>query len=297
MFSFTMCSLLLLSGGDDSASLRTTGTKMTVRYNSNGFESEETVYFRADVRRRESREVTARTYGPRLAFIERCDLAQVFDLNLDLRQFDSYPYPPNRPTKEQLAKMDPSQTQAVPPGPSTSRIEVTTADTGERRDFFGHPARHVITTSKETPLEGSHRYAEEIVRDGWYIDLKTEITCEPWWRKRGSQNGFAYLTSGNIPERIEYVAIGDPETGLAVESKTVVTSTFVLKDGSTKDSTSKSRTSIIDFAEGPLDAGLFEVPAGFKQVQRINRNQPEGVRSAVSVGWQQFVLTMEDLFR
>jgi hypothetical protein len=277
------------------AGTKPVGVKMTVRDSMSGSESEETIYFRPDARRREFRNLTASKYGPRLASIERCDLGKRFGLNLDQREYDSYPYPPQLP-KEQLAKM--SQTpQPAQPGPPTFRIEETTVDTGERTDFFGHQARHVITTRKETPLAGSHRYAQETVTDGWYIDIDTDISCEPWWRSSKNVKGIGYLSAGNDPpERVEVVRKGNAERGFAVESKTVSKSLFVLQDGTTRVTMTKSREKVLDFMEGPLDAGIFEVPAGFTKVERISWNQPERERSALSTGWQQFVLTVEDLF-
>jgi hypothetical protein len=287
-------SVLLTAGEKDSAVPGTKEIKMTVRHYSTLFESEETTYFRANARRREFRNLTASKYGPRLASIERCDLGQIFNLNLDQQQYESFAYPPKPFTKEQLAKMQ--ETPVVPPGPPTSQIEETTTDTGERRDFLGHQARHVIVTTKETPLAGSHRYALEVVIDGWYIDLKTDISCEPWWHSQEKQKGFAYFSAGNVPERVGFVAKGNPETGFVVEAKMVIKNTYVLKDGTSSVETSKNRTVVIDFVEGPLGAGIFEVPAGFKKVQQISRTQPGGERSALSVGWQQFVLSMDDMF-
>jgi len=268
---------------------------MTVRYSFVGQESEQTTYFRADARRQEYRNISGSHYGPHLAFIERCDLGEKFGLNLDQREYDSYPYPPQLP-KEQLAKMSQPQPPAQP-GPPTFRIEETTIDTGERTGFFGHQARHIITTRKETPLAGSHRYAQNTVTDGWYIDLETEISCEPWWRSSKKQKGIAYLRAGNDPlERVEVVQKGNAEHGFAVDLRVMDTSLFVLKDGTTKVNTSKSKIKVIDFVEGPLDPGTFEVPAGFTKVEHINWNQPEEERSAWSTGWEQFVLTVKDLF-
>lgn len=289
-------SVLLVSGEANSqapapAGKRPVGVKMTVRDSMNGSDAEETIYFRPEARRREYRDLVGRKYGPHLAIIERCDFGKMLDLNLDQREYASHPYPP-KPFMAQTSL------QAVPPGPPTSRIEETSVDTGERADFFGHQARHVVITRKETPLPGSHRYAQETVIDGWYIDLDTEISCEPWWRLNRSENekGFAYLTVGNAVERVEVVQKGKVETGFAVESKTVEKSLFSLQDGTTRVTTSKSRTKVVDFMEGPLDAGVFEVPAGFKKVERINRAQPTEEQNALSAGWQQFVLTVENLF-
>jgi hypothetical protein len=288
-------SLFLVPGQASPQAPRPAGIKMTVRYSYVGQESEQTTYFRADAKRQEYRNMSGSHYGPHLAFIERCDLGERFGLNLDQREYDSYPYPPQLP-KEQLARMSQTPPPAQP-GPPTFRIEEATTDTGERTDFFGHQARHVITTRKETPLPGSHRYAQNTVTDGWYIDLETEISCEPWWRSSKKQKGIAYLAAGNEPlERVEVVQKGNAEHGFAVDVRVVNTSFFVLKDGTTKVNTSKSKIKVIDFVEGPLDPGTFEVPAGFTKVVRIDWNQPQEERSSWSTGWQEFVLTVKDLF-
>ncbi len=106
----------------------------------------------------------------------------MFELNLDASQYSQMPYPTNlklQPlTKEQLQargiKM-PSPKDSVKPTKPTFRIETVTRDTGERKQMCGYLARHVITTRKEIPLEGSHRQAQESTRDGWYIDLEPEL--------------------------------------------------------------------------------------------------------------------------
>ena len=244
-------SLLLVSGEANSQApgpvgKRPVGTKMTVFYSFGGQESEDTTYFRADARRWEFRDLTASKYGPRLVSIERCDLGQMFGLNLDLQQYQSNPYPPQS-TKEQFVKPGHplahplAHPQVAPPGPPTLHMEVTTVDTGERKDFFGHQARHVITTRIETPLDATKHYIQETVTDGWYIDIDTEISCQPWWSRK-SQKRVSYLTAGEAATgRIEFVQKGNLETGFVTESKTVAKSTYISKDGATKVLTSKSR--------------------------------------------------------
>ena len=116
--------------------------------------------------------------GPRLAAITRCDLGQLFELNLDAAEYVSAQYPPKPLTQEEieargLNKVDMSQSRKP-----TLRIETTTVDTGERKEFFGHIARHVIITRKQIPLEGSHSEPQETVTDGWYIDLDPQVSCD-----------------------------------------------------------------------------------------------------------------------
>lgn len=294
--SFLLGVCLFLALGEKSSPLPgATGVKMTVRHTSAGGSSEHTTYFRLDARRMEYRNVIGYQYGPHIASIVRCDLGEAFELNLDQREFDSRPYPPKPLTKEQLAKWGMKPREPAQPGPPTLRIEIATVDTGERKDFFGHTARHVVTTRKETPLEGSHSQAQESVTDGWYIDLDTAISCDLKWPV--NKKGFARLTAGNAPqERIEFVQKGDTETGFPVEWKITSESQYTLPDGTRKETTSKNTMKVIEFVEGPLDPALFEVPAGFRKVEGIDTYQPVDEFSAIKAAWRHLVDRVEDFF-
>jgi len=71
-----------------------------------------------------------------------CDLGERFGLNLDQREYDAHPFPPQF-SKEQLAR-DVANAAARATGPPTFRIEETTVDTGERTGLFrpSGTARH-----------------------------------------------------------------------------------------------------------------------------------------------------------
>jgi len=116
------------------------------------------------------------SYGPKLVAITRCDLGQMFELNLDTSEYTSAPYPPQPLTREQVE----ARGLQIPPVMSepTLRLEVSTTDTGERKEMFGRIARHVVTTRKQIPLEGSSTEPQESVTDGWYIDLNQRLSCE-----------------------------------------------------------------------------------------------------------------------
>ncbi|MBZ5568768.1 MAG: hypothetical protein LAN64_13070 [Acidobacteriia bacterium] len=257
-----------------------TGTKMTIRHGFGGNSSEQIIYLQGDRKRMEFRNSLGGTKadgsqqwlsGPRLAAITRCDLGQTFELNLDAGEYVSAPYPPKPLTREEveargLSKLEMSQSKKP-----TLRIETTTVDTGERREFFGRTARHVITTRKQTPLEGSHSEAQETVTDGWYIDLDPQISCER--RLSVGKRAHSYLIAGSQPaEKLEFVDIGDPETGFAVQLVTASKDTYTLPDGTKKQTDAKSETLVTQLEQGSLDPGLFEIPSGFKHVQQIERN-------------------------
>jgi hypothetical protein len=156
----------------------------------------------------------------------------------------------------------------------------------------------VITSRIETPLQGSHRDAQESVRDGWYIDLDTTISCDLRSHRPGNSkgSGIFMLTAGNAPaERIEIVQNGDAETGFPVEWRISTKSEFTRPDGTKRATTSEDKMKIIEFVEGPLDPALFEVPAGFKKVARIDANEPGEEQSMLIVAWRQIMDRVENL--
>ncbi len=253
------------------------GIKMTIRRAFSGNSSEQTIYLRGDRKRMEFQNFLGGkkangsdewSPGPRLVAITRCDLGQVFELNLDTAEYVSAPYPPKALTREEIEARGLRKSQPERP---TLRIETSTVNTGERREFFGHVARHVITTRKQTPLEGSSSEPQEAVTDGWYIDLNPQVSCER--RLPEGKRVHSYLTLGKQPaEKPEFVDIGESETGFAVQLVTIWQGTYTLPDGTRKQTDSKSETLVTQLEEGPLDLGLFEIPPEFKRVEHIERN-------------------------
>jgi hypothetical protein len=225
-----------------------------------------------------------RIYGPRTVTIVRPDLAKMFELNLDALEYVARPYPPEKPrpyTKEQMEALGikmPSPAEAAKP---TFRIETVTKDTGERKDLFGYVARHVITTRREIPLDGSRREAQETTTDAWYIDLEPQLRPGIYplnWPngkpRAGRDHSYASVrTPGreNPPEIPEFVDIGEEETGFAVEEIRTSRSSSTLPDG-TKSQTEGKDETVVRLEKGPFDPALFEVPSGFRRVSQINPN-------------------------
>jgi hypothetical protein len=185
----------------------------------------------------------------------------------------------------------------VASGKPTLRIEITTVDTGERKEFFGHAARHIITTRKQIPLEGSRSDAQQTVTDGWYIDVDTSISCDRHMPEGKRVHAHAFLTTGNMPiEKIEFIDNGVPEGGFAIEWKITSREAIVLPDGAKKEHTSISEMRVTQFVEGPLDPALFTIPTGFLQVEHIERNPPANLSSQWSVAWDRFKASVARLF-
>ena len=294
-----------------------TGIKMTIQFGSAGGSSQRTIYLQEDRKRMEYRNSEGQKkadgslqaiYGPRLVAIIRCDLGQMFELNLDTREYTSAPYPPKPFTAEQLKARGLDTPVTYASDKPTVRIETTTTGTGERKEIFGHTARHVITTRKQTPLEGSLSQPQASVTDAWYIDSKSRdsnidlhqrLPCDRKWPegKRGHTYSYVRAGGGNRPiDRPEFVTIGEPETGFALQSLTTTKSTYSLPDGTTKQMNSKMETQVTQLETGPLDPALFEIPPGFRQVDHIERNPAASASSQIGYLWQRFKATVASLF-
>jgi hypothetical protein len=290
------------------------GIKMTIEFGSGGGSSQQTIYLQGDRKRTEYRNSYGQKkadgsqqpiYGPRIVSITRCDLGQMFELNLDASEYIVAPYPPKPLTKEEVARRGLQVPATYASDRPTLRIEVTTRDTGERKEIFGHTARHVITTRKQTPLEGSQSEPQESVTDGWYIDskdidLNQRLSCDRKLPegKHGHTYGYLLAAGGNRPvDKPEFVTIGEPETGFALQSAMTSRGTYTPPGGSKKQSDSRFETQVTQFEEGPLDAALFEIPAGFKQVEHIERNPPPSALAREPKDfWQRLKDSVERLF-
>ena len=273
---------LLLFGVPLFPDSMSTGTKMTIHTISGGQSGDRTVYVQGDRRREEF--PTGGKYkkadgsvqwieGPRLAEITRCDLGQTFELNLDAAQYAAWAYPPKPLTKEQVEALRLKMPQTLMPPKPTFRIETTTRYTGERKEMFGHIARHVITTIKYTPLEDGRREPQDTSIEGWYIDLNQQLSCNQEWVEGMRAHTFMSVRVGNQPpEWPEFIDIGKRETGFALQEITTSRGTHAQRDGTKKQTELKLETLVTQFEEGPLDPALFEVPPGFKLVDHIERN-------------------------
>jgi hypothetical protein len=268
------------------------GVEMTIRRTAYGNTTEEKDYVLPDRKRMEFRNEEGRrkddgsletVVGPPLVAITRCDLGKRFELNLDDREYTAAVFPhPTTLTKEQQEAQGSTHGDSAEASAPTLRIETTTFDTGERKDFFGHVARHVATTRKEVPLGGSHAEPKETQEDGWYIDLQPWVACEPM--ARVSKNAHGYIALGTYREVPQFVDVGEREFGFAVELVVTTRGYYQLQDGARKEFDSKTAMAISRFQEGPIDSALFEIPPGFKRVDRIERNPQTTIGSPGPTG-------------
>jgi hypothetical protein len=147
-----------------------------------------TEYFKGSLRRTDS--------SPTYTTVMDSEHRRQVNWRNDLRQYEIVEWPPEVQPKSL-------------PG-TVIKIERRTSDVGERKQFFGRTARHLV--SRVTRSDGP-----QTVIDGWYI----EAAGLPKG-KSGSGGYFAVLTlavAGQRPPRIELEQVGPAPEGLAVWQK------------------------------------------------------------------------------
>jgi hypothetical protein len=274
---FSLCLVLLLDllGPQAPENL---GTKIVTRQTVGSSFAEQTLYITADRRRMEFR--SDNDASPWMqsqlssVFILRCDLGQSFILRPKTEEYSSWPYPPKPAKPEQAAQLAVENSDNAEPAKPTLRIETTTVDTGERKEMFGYVARHVITARKQTPLDGSNSQPSQSVTDGWYIDIDLSISCDPKPSHGSKRTGI--LSSSSVAvggkqmpiDGPEFVEIGALETGFPLKETRPLQMKTKFLDGTRAASPLLAKSEVTVLEKAPLDPALFEVPSGYKQVER-----------------------------
>ena len=131
-------------------------------------------------------------------------------------------------------------------------VQIAARDAGEQRQMFGHVIHHIVTTQRRHTESQGRSMADdrEMTIDGWYMDLKLPNSA---LSRANSVSALYVAVDQNgrpgVP-KIQVIRNG-PVPGLAVWEKT-----------------GDTLTEITEFSEAPLDASLFEVPAGYRRVAR-----------------------------
>jgi hypothetical protein len=143
-------------------------------------------------------------------------------------------------------------TPAAAPAPSRRgsvvNVSITVTNTGETKQMLGRVARHIKTVTVQQPMSGACDATPRTTEvDGWYIDL-------PGAQSPATQSSAAAVPEPACRDQYQYQNSGEPNTGFAVAY------TMTLREGAKTTATSME---VLDLATEPLDAALFDAPAGY----------------------------------
>jgi hypothetical protein len=225
------------------------------------------------------------TWGPRQAFIQQCDARRSFMLNLDAREYTSAELDERGVPKG----FKPAVIRHKEPGRGSVEIFIDSVDTGERKEMFGRAARHIVTHERRVASPDGCQQSMSSETDGWYIDLDVpSVSCHtaPRITPREGSTAISVLGSSSCLQKLEVHRTGVTETGFPVKLTTTTHTTLTQPDGSQKDYTNTFESEVTELSEAPLDPALFEVPAGFKLVSKLNTQPPVPTMVALQMWWE-----------
>ena len=150
------------------------------------------------------------------------------------------------------------------PSGRTVHTHTETSDTGERREFFHHTARRVITRSRQVR---DSQLLNESECDGWYIDPPAAwLNLHP-----PPKPGTFYHVCGGSGDRDDYkfTEVGDRETGFLLLETRTHNSYLHDETGNSRTHESVHHDEVTEFSETPLMPDLFVPPLDFKRVPQL----------------------------
>src|SRR5438270_327705 len=162
------------------------GVKIVTRQITAGFTDTRTEYLAPDRLRNEWQSQMRDGSGPPMAtIILRGERDRVFMLDLAAHEYVTYETDPRGSTVAMKRPM-------VDSG-GTLQIWIENVDTGERKDLFGHTARHIITREKRVAGPGACSKPSLSETDGWYIDG----SVMPQWRQQ-KKNSYGVVVAAEV---------------------------------------------------------------------------------------------------
>jgi len=233
---------LLASSLTLSADTRTV-TKMTfLGPNSRGLETISTEYEQDDNSRTESevrngdspaRQLISITLGGKVGY----------QLDPKAREYVEYQIPQTPPLRP--GAQEPGGSITTYQSGKTLDIYVEITDTGERKEFFGQTAEHLIWRERRVAEPGACGMSSTREIDGWYFPEPVKM------RPQGILTiSYGVLGGKTCVDKI--VVHGRSPGGLAVITKN-----------------DAFKMEIIELSHEPLDKSLFEVPSGYTKVQNL----------------------------
>lgn len=247
---------------DTMVKIRTVITDSQIDPNVANTSTTYTIQYRHGIMRR--RDSLSAEGVPSFGEIANCETRTGFSIDWNAREYESYKvvkFASEAQRAEYLQKA----------GKTAFQVESKTVDTGERKMFFGHSAKHLITTTRRTAPNNPN---DEEIFDGWYVDHELpDRNCAPDFVRSEP-----YYVTGtalvDYPDLAEVNHTGPLPTGLPV--KLTLTSKIAGKKGTPRTITIEK--TVEELSDSPLSPSLFELPKGFHENPQLWRGHSGSTR-------------------
>jgi hypothetical protein len=237
----------------DTAEKPITGDfKITIRNTTSGQTYQSTTMIKGKRERSETSTTGAMNTGN--VSITQCDLRRTIQINDSSRKYLITPMESDSVDTDRAAK---SANSGTTQRGGVVTMTVNTIDTGERKELFGFTARHLKRTmTSQTSADACYQNQIRMESDGWYINLEYGWDCGE--SDRPPQTG--RTATGGCRDRYEFKRTGSSRLGLPL----IETTTMYSADGRPMFTSSKE---VLELSRQPLEAALFDVPAGYTEVR------------------------------
>ena len=234
--------------------------KITYRTTTSG-QSMETTTMLKGVRERSEMKLGA---GRDIITITQCDLKQTLQISDSARKYVVTPMETADSSASSSANttVAPARDMSEPSRRGGVITYTTTSvDTGERKEMFGFQARHVKRTMViESSPDACSPMKQRMETDGWYIDFSFGLHCETGGSPVSPMMG--PRPRGGCHDTVRFNQQGAARTGYAL----IETTTSYGPDGSIAFTSTKE---VVELSREPLDAALFDVPAGYVETKNV----------------------------
>lgn len=198
--------------------------------------------------------------------ITQCDLKRTIQLNDKTRKYIITPMESGEASSPATTPAPRANTTEPTSRGGVITYITTSKDTGERKEMFGFTARHVQTSTRiESSPDACNPIKQRFEQDGWYIDLNFGLNCEAARMNMGRSP----MAMGGCQDRTQFRREGTARTGFPL----IETTTVYDQNDQPTFSTTKE---VAELSRQPLDAALFDIPAGYTEArnyQELNGQQ------------------------
>ena len=188
--------------------------------------------------------------------VMQCDQQRSLQINPQTKTYLVNPFNQPANSADSAASPSPSRKDSASRG-GIITTTITTKDTGERKQMFGYPARHfLMTMSTQSSPEACQQTRSKMEIDAWYIDAAFALDCMTDPRYQGyNPAGQSGCQDRNVVKQV----------GPAIKGYPVWSKTTMFDDRGAPTFTIEQET--VELSQATLDAALFDVPAGYREVK------------------------------
>ena len=236
-----------------SVSIALADVKITTKSTAGGQSITSTTYIKG------SRQ---RTEGMGYTSIYQCDLKRMIQINDKTRSYFIVPLGDAAGSKGANSQTSGARTRRG----GVITYTTTTTDTGERKEMLGLTARHLKSKTVITASEGAcNPMNMEMEMDGWYIDLPGGLSCAA----DGSAAPQFPVEQSDCVDEVRFKTEGTAKLGYPVMTTTKMKFNAGADSPAMNIPTSSSTQEVVDLSTVTLDAALFDIPAGYREVKSM----------------------------